>query len=456
MRSSEDSWLVPPSPAEILLRPATSAGVQVAASVPCTSLTSSTKQKNITEDQARWFLSLPDKIRRQQFTREEQLTLMVRCKKVLQSSSPELAKDVYRKCSTSVKRQSRIDLTLEDRPVTSAATSVDELGSYLELDSSSVHTTDTSNAEMKIFKLYARRSKAKSTPPQADAISVPPPPPPVDTGPERPPTPVLRKKPSRRRLSLTPLPLPPPILAPPVPAIPPMLVSTPGRPISMSARLSRPYMDFLTLSTEPTVDSTPATESYPYDNVDIRKQLRKSLMSTENFNKLLEHGYDHDMSMPVPSSTSDFLPLQNSPSSLSDYSPDDGDDSTTDVTGPRTPTPTSGQLLVSNKLPSFDSGISMPLGSDGTGKYNPALTQSSREMTIHMTLTRLEVRSPEEELYSTQRRQVSGVDVERNDPLALESLPVCDDPTGAHGAFALPGSSSGRGWKKVLRTLRGQ
>lgn len=42
-----------------------------------------------------------------------------------------------------------------------------------------------------------------------------------------------------------------------------------------------------------------------------------------------------------------------------------------------------------------------------------------------------------------------------NDPLALETLPVCDDMTGAHGAFAMQPENNASGFRKVLKVIRG-
>jgi hypothetical protein len=219
-------------------------------------------------------------------------------------------------------------------------------------------------------------------------------------------------------------------------------------------------MDLFTSVPAPLPEPQPeyAAEFKSYHDEDIRKQLRKSLISPESFDKVIEFGYVAEEVPPLPSATTEYFPFHHPPSS-SGESDCGGDETSTEATGPRTPTPTSGPLLTAVKQTSFDFGVNMPLKfASDTGlatTHSPAHSISNREVTVHMTLTRPDLRTPEERLYSVQRQQTSGVDVEKQDPLALQVLPVCDDPTGAHGAFAVQSENS-KGFKRVWKTLRGQ
>ncbi|QIW96900.1 hypothetical protein AMS68_002418 [Peltaster fructicola] len=47
------------------------------------------------------------------------------------------------------------------------------------------------------------------------------------------------------------------------------------------------------------------------------------------------------------------------------------------------------------------------------------------------------------------------VHYDNQDPLALETLPVCDDLTGSQGAFAVHNDNGSRGFRKVLKVIRG-
>ena len=127
-QSVKGSWLAPPTPTSPV-RPSTSAGT-LSHSTP--SLISESKvsliqadQTVISEDQARWFLMLPDKVRKQHFSREEQVALMMRCKKALEHVSPEMAADVYRRI-LAVSREDRSPSFTKTRPSTSGETPFDD------------------------------------------------------------------------------------------------------------------------------------------------------------------------------------------------------------------------------------------------------------------------------------------------------------------------------------------
>jgi len=73
---------------------------------------------------------------------------------------------------------------------------------------------------------------------------------------------------------------------------------------------------------------------------------------------------------------------------------------------------------------------------------------ANREMTLRMTLTRPDLRAGGEDLYGWTRKE--------DDPLALEQLPMSDDTTGEHGAFAVkPNRRSGM-FKRIFGKVKNE
>ena len=403
-------------------------------------------QDTISEQQARWYLLLPDKIREQQFSREENVILMVRCEQVLEDVAPELAKDVYRHCLSTTKGDSMSYISRK-RPVTSCGIGFEESKSFLSMESASPFSTEDVDKEMEIFELYSPPDHPETT----DQVTIPTPPLPPPEPKELANIEKPKRKSLHRKLSLTPLPLPAPTLAPPVPPIARLPSVDSIRHFAFSAGLSRPSIENLSGSLEP------PTERKHYRDPDARKQLRNALASPENFDEALAFGFcSADESAPSTSATDEYFPIQQPMLYNSEH--EDEDTHSIETQSPRTPTTLSDDQAAV-KQPSFDSGVDFPRAQIDRPKTpktpiirSPAGSVGTREMTIHMTLTRQDLRSPEEVLYDVERQQNSGVTVEKVDPLALEALQVCDDPTGAHGAFAV--HDNPKGLKRVWKTLK--
>ncbi|KAK5132774.1 hypothetical protein LTR08_008659 [Meristemomyces frigidus] len=223
----------------------------------------------------------------------------------------------------------------------------------------------------------------------------------------------------------------------------------------MSARLSRPYIEDVPLPVE-----EPSEARY-YQDPEARRQLRHYLTSVRNFDEAIEFGFPSpDRITPSPYSTDPSSPIWKG------FSPPgpDGDDASLSSYDPPTPTAIDYGHPVVVPSASFDSGIALPLQLNthdkpaSDNKNNHSRSSSSfggdREMTLRMTLTRPELRLSEKEVNSWQRMPSSGGVVTGVDPLALESLPVCDDATGAHGAFAVRCGGREKGLRKVWKNLR--
>ena len=445
-QSTKGSWLAPPTPTSPV-HPSTSAGT-LSRSTPSPATESKFSliqpgQNVITEDQARWFLTLPDKVRRQHFSREEQVSLMVRCKKVLEHASPELAADVYQRC-LSLSSEDREPSFTKTRPSTAGGSRYDDGNSHVTFDTWLDISTDHVDWEMDVFGGYSRPDASThtvaGTVDDMNLASIPPPPP-------EPKHVVFGAKPKRksfiRRHSLTPLPLPAPTLAPSVPPVPPLPSPDQVRHFALSAKQSRPSTEQVLGLLEP-----PAERRY-YQDQDARFKLRSALASTEKFDEALAFGFSPTDERSNSSSTDPSFPLQQP--TLYHSEQEDDDIKSIETLSPRTPTYAS-EDQPAIKQPSFDSGFELPF----THMTRPKTSGSSnREMTIHMTLTRRDLRSPspEEQLYSAQRFQNTGVDVAKGDPLALEPLAVTEDATGAHGAFAVHDGVLPKGLKRVWKSL---
>jgi hypothetical protein len=256
---------------------------------------------------------------------------------------------------------------------------------------------------------------------------------------------------SRRRLTsmLAPLPLPPPRL---MPILPPL----PAHPIADNAHTR-----------------SKSTTTKHYTDSDARSQLRECVMSPEKFDEALEFGFAV-ASPAIEYSSYDSLETEQSVEgetdmlSLSDRAEDSSGDDKRDEeydddfhSGPSTPM--AGEIACQPSIlqhnTSIDSGVALPIyypsGYKSSSRSLSPEFPTAREMTLKLSLTRHDLRMPEEKLYSIARAQASGVEV-AEDPLRLVPLPICEDHTGAKGAFAVKARSAdkkglGRVWKTMLR-----
>lgn len=408
--------------------------------------------ENISEEQALWFVALPDKIRRRQFTRKEQISLAVRCKRALQDSSPELADEVLRRCLYAGREGDAVSTRSRKRR-SSATVDTDILvdDDFLEYDAFSKKSLETVDPDVDAYYMYSRPTSSEAK----DETSIPPSPArpmhKLSTFPRQ-----TRSRSSSRSSSLMPIPLPPPGLSdvPPVPPLPPPDQLPLPRHRILATASSLPQL------IGPTTDSQECSvEANTYQH-DVRKQLRQYL-SPQKFDEAIEFGFAfNDEPGPSLSTTSKSFPVRPPPPCLIDdeYGDEDSYDSA-ETMSPRTPTESSDTALPAIRRPSFDSSMEIRpnlFTTLKTGKTrSPDGSLGNREMTIHMTLTRRDLRAPDENIYGVQRPTTSGVDVERVDPLALDILPVCDDPSGAHGVFAVRDSKGSKGLRKVWKSIRG-
>ncbi|KAF2437318.1 hypothetical protein P171DRAFT_437732 [Karstenula rhodostoma CBS 690.94] len=76
------------------------------------------------------------------------------------------------------------------------------------------------------------------------------------------------------------------------------------------------------------------------------------------------------------------------------------------------------------------SNFSSSIDSNGVPLIHPVTGRLNREMTLRMTLTRPDLRADEEQLYGWQGQKNA-----KDDPFALEDLPLSDDMNGTKGPF---------------------
>ena len=410
---------------------------------------------DVTEEQARWFVDLPDKIRKQQFSRKEQISIAVRCKRVLHHESPDVADDILRRCLY-VGRGADTRRPTSRRRKDSVATIdtdilVDE--NLAESESDLLHGLETLAPEMQKYNLCSWPLASGPIP----AMAIPPPIESSISMPSMLPVPIRSKS-----------------------------IASLRTPVSSSANLSNSY-----LRARPSISSLPllqhsiprsrtfsisATQSptkpesgevarvvdfRQYRPPDVRQQLREYL-SPRKFDEAIAFGFafsDDDR----PSSSRAYSQPHAHQYPLPDlvYDNDLGDDDshdTTDSLDPPTPTyqATTVTPLVF-KQPSLDSSVRSRPSLFSSLRFGKARKRSDsvsgREMTIHMTLTRRELQESNEAASHDPRPTTSGVDVERIDPLSLDPLYVCEDPTGAHGAFAVRSSKGLKGFRRMWRSV---
>jgi len=189
-----------------------------------------------------------------------------------------------------------------------------------------------------------------------------------------------------------------------------------------------------------------------YQDRETRNKLREYLASPQKFDEAVEFGFPSNPPIPTPEfnqfkghvrSTSGndaqtFL-RDDTISFIDRYDEDSGEDgSDLELDSPVTPGDANDDAFRSTGTHPLFSSLDWrdipPLDFKFRQASFPQDPMANREMTLRMTLTRSDLRAPEEELYGWQ-------DASHDDPLALEELPpVTDDDTGAFGPFARKGN----------------
>ncbi|KXL47372.1 hypothetical protein M433DRAFT_140137 [Acidomyces richmondensis BFW] len=403
----------------------------------------------ISESQARFFLSLPDKLRRQHFTKEELQLLTQHSHEVLERSFQVEHEGLQSRRSTlSVENEG----SLADEPASTLASDLATESDVALPVGSTEHLEHVSPLfwlqENFRSETYISSSHTQHRTPVANPnTAIPQPPPNCSTFlPSRSHAPIVSRRPKIRSLSLTPLSLPPPILAP----APPLPSPSTLRSFVVSNKVSYPHSEFTTFL-------NPQAQAFGKFGQDSEaRQQTQTLSLPQKPDKTDGVSLPVDVLMPSSASTVSSFPIQGAESLHSHGTEEDG---SVDTRGPPTP-PLSGlaRLIKQSASLEFGNGLaSHPLiiGKDMHDIYkrdSPA-TASSFDMPMHVTSIQPEDKL-EDNIYSCQRTHSSGGEIADADPLALDPLPVCDDPTGAHGAFALNDLRRKRGLKNMWKSFR--
>jgi hypothetical protein len=190
-----------------------------------------------------------------------------------------------------------------------------------------------------------------------------------------------------------------------------------------------------------------------YQDPEARNKLRQYLASPQKFDEAVEFGFPSNNSAPTSPEFDHFKSHFRSTSNndAQTFLRDDvisfidryeenseGESSDADSESPVTPADANDDNFryaagTHSLFSSLDCSDLPPLDFKFRQYSFPQDPMANREMTLRMTLTRPDLRAPEEELYSWQDSH--------GNPLALEELPpATEDDTGAHGPFGSRGN----------------
>ncbi|KAF2281181.1 uncharacterized protein EI97DRAFT_429243 [Westerdykella ornata] len=410
------------------------------------------QRHDITPQEARFFLSLPPKIRRQHFSREEQVLLLAQCEQYASL------------------------LPLDDAAVLERARQRYDDFQFDFFDDDSPRRGRSRKRRSR--SLTPTRVPLERDTQQASDIDAMSPPLSYQTPPHGPSS-------FRRTLSLTHIPI-----RHSSSSVPARSEASP-LPFSPQNRHQRSTSLALSGRRSSHAPSAPVfdPEATHYQDPEARKKLRMFLATPQKFDEAVEFGFpstataDDTMTMTpprryqLPPITTDarnfskdmqtFL-RDDKVSFLEDDGDDDDDgnedkneededevdatdgDSLPDLDSPLTPSSAAGLSFrcghTRHVSPSTFSSL------DGSTISRPSLNHNhhpplrimphvaNREMTLRMTLTRPDLRADEDQLYGWRAQRGS-----KEDPWALEHLELSDDVTGSRGPFFVKGKGSGSG-----------
>ncbi|OQO04255.1 hypothetical protein B0A48_10866 [Cryoendolithus antarcticus] len=438
----KSSWLDPPSPIEEPIRHDSVVDSSISnPTFPVTHSTQNLLQCDVPGTNTSWYLALPEKVKKQRFSPEERALLAAGCEAGAAYQAPWLA------------TSPAVDAFRFTRPVSSAcARRQPSVSSSEILDDSDDSTSaprlasaqgmrQLETGEVAKVTMLRPRSRRQSEPARCAQAVSPPAYMAIGTAKER------RKRSFRRSFALRPLPLPAPALTP-LPSVPDFATSAELEPIKTPRKLSRKSMSN---------DSELAPDAQYFHSPEVRQTLR-SLASPQLFDEAVNFGFpvvDELAALPSTADTSDHArkcSLTFSSSGEESTMPNSPVTPARSIFGDTTMFIDHPSSLHSSSSASMRQIAEM---SEKTPDHFRSLSISNREMTLRMTLTRPDLRLPDVHSYSSEGHSPTEKIALRDDPLALRELPVCDDPTGSHGAFAVVDAPPARkGLKKVWKGWR--
>ncbi|KNG46456.1 mucin-like protein [Stemphylium lycopersici] len=217
-------------------------------------------------------------------------------------------------------------------------------------------------------------------------------------------------------------------------------------------------------STTPVFDP----EATHYQDPEARKKLRMYLASPQKFDEAIEFGFPssagHDSAAPhyhlpqIHSHSHGFSRdmhtfLRDGQLSFFEDNSNENQglesdaESVAEMESPATPSSTGLSFhLHSRQIPHRKFSVDSPAPSP----VHSANGQLNREMTLRMTLTRPDLRADEDQLYGWQGAS-SSPKAQKDDPLALEDLVFSDDMTGTKGAFYVKPKPRGNLVSRLLK-----
>ena len=391
-----------------LRRPQTSTGLERggATASPRRLQKAQSNRHNVHQAQvdASWFLTLPAKVQRRHFSREEQVLYAAAGEEIILDAADEA---LYKVNRTAPRSMLSIDSYDSHRTswlceVDDADTMTVDLGEEAEDSFRWMEEDDGLDLRLKLDDYH--KHMVTSTTPSTDGRS--------------------KKTSFRRTLSLSSNPFSRTSTsseAPPTPSIDKIHFRNSGRFMNV------PTVKHVSKASTSTVDP----DATYYQDPEARLKLRVYLASPQKFDEAIEFGFpstdgtSHDGSSPRPKSSTKRSDATNDTQTFlrDDHASlfEDDEASLEEMDIPITPRETD-TFRSTHRLPSSSKGNS----TDSTAPSHLAVRKpsdsyahalaGSREMTLRMTLTRPDLRADESTLYGWQHKG-------KDDPLALEGLP---------------------------------
>ncbi|KAF2227974.1 hypothetical protein BDZ85DRAFT_10228 [Elsinoe ampelina] len=374
----------------------------------------STTRDSITPTEAVWFLSLPDKVKRQHFTKEEQILIRARSELALLDASPETlnhVEDAHPRPHTRTKSMAYDSSQTSPMPSPSLMPSMPPLSTRHSMALESLRARPTQwHASPEIAQeKFPQHLQPQLCPPQQTFLRSPTinfngwdnvkGSPSLDT--PRPNT--------GRSMSQTSQRAGPP---PPLNIAKPLYLKDPATKALLKDCASNGRFEETLIFGFPTINTGLRAPPTPYDAVSPGTQIRETWLDSTMYGDCIEDEREEL--------------------------------SSADEIEPPTPDSFNQPQIISRKSGYFsvnsqedDSAPSPTILRHGSNtSYFEELMK--RDMTLRMTLTKPELRASDEELYGWQDEQEMDVDALGldKDPLALAELTFSDDVTGENGAFA--------------------
>ena len=335
-------------------------------------------QVALSQVDAHWFLSLPETVKRKNFTQEERKLLEARCQTVIMDAADEsifrMGGQANRSCGTLDSSSSTVShKTAADPPSPSDDVDLfDWRNSFRWLDEG-----DDLDLRLNIEEFhYPCQEKAPPPTPYSDHSR-------------------------RRSLSLS--------------AKPSQKSFTPPQPLGGGRRCSNQFTGRPSLSSVPRTSMQVDPDATYYQDPEARLKLRVYLASAQKFDEAIEFGFPSSKdSRPATAVTG------SNPHTLlrQDQSFLDDDDDESQKSSSKRPVYGVSPFAFTTHKPVSNSG------------HYPLTSPGNREMTLRMTLTRPDLRADENQLYGWKK--------EIADPLALEPLPPVSDTNSGMGPFDIP------------------